>query len=44
LPVLDEGGRLLGAVTVDDVVDRLLGVGWRLQQRKRSVEQPAVTP
>ncbi|MET0144413.1 MAG: CBS domain-containing protein [Ilumatobacteraceae bacterium] len=27
--VCDEGHRLLGAVTVDDVLDRQLGVGWR---------------
>ncbi len=33
LPVLDEAGRLLGAITVDDVVDRMLGAGWRQLRR-----------
>ena len=27
--VVDEAERLLGAVTGDDVIDRMLGVGWR---------------
>ncbi|NND76265.1 MAG: magnesium transporter [Ilumatobacter sp.] len=31
--VCDEAGRLLGAVTVDDVIDRMLGVGWRTRHR-----------
>jgi CBS domain-containing protein len=41
LAVVDEAGRLLGAVSVDDVVDRMLGAGWRLRHRRqdRSVEQ-----
>lgn len=44
LPVLDEAGRLLGAVSVDDVVDRMLGSGWRQRsRRKRDASQPAVT-
>jgi Mg/Co/Ni transporter MgtE len=32
LPVCDESGFLLGAVTVDDVLDRTLPVGWRTHQ------------
>ena len=30
LPVTDEAGRLVGAVTIDDVLDRVLPAGWRL--------------
>jgi CBS domain-containing protein len=33
VPVCDEAGRLLGAVTVDDVIDRMLGTEWRKRQR-----------
>jgi CBS domain-containing protein/sporulation protein YlmC with PRC-barrel domain len=30
MPVTDETGRLVGAVTIDDVLDRMLPAGWRL--------------
>lgn len=33
LAVCDESGRLVGAVTVDDVLDRTLPVGWRRRRR-----------
>ena len=33
--VCDEAGRLLGAISVDDVLDRTLPVGWRQRQRGR---------
>jgi Mg/Co/Ni transporter MgtE len=36
VPVCDEAGRLLGAITVDDVLDRVLPVGWRQQRRQVS--------
>ena len=29
IPVCDQAGRLVGAVTVDDVLDHVLPVGWR---------------
>jgi CBS domain-containing protein len=35
LPVCDRAGRLVGAVTVDDVLDHVLPEGWRRQRRPR---------
>ena len=32
--ILDEQNRLLGAITVDDVLDRTLPVGWRQRRRQ----------
>jgi CBS domain-containing protein len=37
--VCDEAGRLLGAITVDDVLDQMLPADWR--QRRRAVEGTA---
>jgi len=34
LPVLDDAGRLVGAVTVDDVLDRVLPAGWRVRDEE----------
>jgi magnesium transporter len=34
LPVVDEEGRLVGIVTVDDVLDRTLPAGWRQRRRQ----------
>ena len=30
LPVTDDSGRLVGVVTIDDVLDRVLPAGWRI--------------
>ena len=38
IPVVDRSGQLLGAVSVDDVVDRMLGTGWRQRARNRHGE------
>ncbi|MCB0966888.1 MAG: magnesium transporter [Ilumatobacter sp.] len=35
IAVVDEAHHLLGAVSVDDVVDRMLGSGWRLRHRRQ---------
>ena len=41
IPVCDGAGRLLGAVTVDDVIDRMLGEKWR--QRRPPTPRPKAT-
>jgi len=43
LAVTDEAGHLLGAVTVDDVVDRMLGAGWRQRHRGVATRQEALS-
>ena len=40
--VCDEAGRLLGAITVDDVLDRTLPTGWR--QRRRAAACTGTAP
>ncbi len=37
LPVTDAARRLVGAVTVDDVLDRMLSADWRVVRSGRSV-------
>jgi CBS domain-containing protein len=40
-PVVDEDGRLLGVVTVDDVLDHLLGEEWRGRSTTEGVDSGA---
>jgi CBS domain-containing protein len=35
--VCDDARRLLGAITVDDVVDRILPAGWRQRRRQEAI-------
>ena len=35
LGVVDEVGRLVGAVTIDDVLDRVLPANWRMTMTER---------
>jgi CBS domain-containing protein len=47
VPVVDDGGRLVGIVTVDDAMDTMLPTGWRrrLPRRAPSTErEPERTP
>ena len=42
LPVVDENGHLLGAVTVDDVLDHILPEDWREDRYEQSSPEGAV--
>ena len=40
IPVTDGAGRLVGAVTVDDVLDRVLPADWRVTHAGRQMARP----
>jgi Mg/Co/Ni transporter MgtE len=42
-PVVDENGHLLGAVTVDDLLDHMLPEGWRDQAVRGDDSRRGVT-
>jgi magnesium transporter len=37
MPVVDDGGRLVGIVTVDDAIDTVLPSGWKHRLPRRTV-------
>jgi Mg/Co/Ni transporter MgtE len=42
-PVVDDNGRLLGAVTVDDLLDHMLPENWREDALRPGDARPGVS-